>query len=355
MTGQHDILKPLAADVVETFYQTLPKLFVFTNDKFLLENRFQGPSACAHAETIAWFNRRFGGLLLGAYGFGLYGRLHEEFPVCIAMLVGRGISAARVDALLRAWIIGIQCLVRRPAAEQLVPPLSRLLSRIAELSRQAEAEDPPLEGRVGEFYDLLIARNRKFAAEYILSRIREGMTIEDVYTLILLPALERIRLLWLKNRLSAAEAHTAEDICRYVMFRVIDSIFGERRYPFRALVACMPGEEDVLSAEVFANFLEIKGWSVSFLGHDASEEDIGRALEANQPQVLVMSVASVSQLYPAQNLLSQLKGGFPHVRIGAQGRAVMLVQQYFEPLTDVMISGFEQGHTAMLDQVISHA
>ena len=355
MTGQYDSLKPLAPDIVETFYQTLPKLFVFANDKFLLENRFQAPCACAHTETVALFNRRFGGLLLGAYGFGLYDRLHEEFPACIAMLAGRGIPTESIEALLRAWIIGIQCLVRRQAAQHLVPPLSRLLCCISDLAREAKAEDPPLEGRVGDFYELLTAQNRKFAAEYILSRIRDGMTIEDVYTLILLPALERIRLLWIKNRLTAAVAHTAEDICRYVMFRVIDSVFGERRYPFRALVACMQGEEDVLSAEVFANFLEIKGWSVFFLGHDASEEDIGQALEANRPQVLVLSVASVSQLYPARNLLSQLKSSFPRVRIFAQGRAIMLVRPYFEPLTDAVISGFEQGHTAMLAQVISHA
>jgi len=355
MITPHHLFAPLSEDIVESFHQSLPKLLVFVNDKFLLENRFQGGRGSSHSETIAEFNHRFSGLLLGVYGFGLYEHLFEEFPNSIAMLIGRGIPAEALGSLLKAWIIGIQCLLRRQVAEQLVPALEHLLSRVAVLAEKAAAPDPPLTGQVQEFFDLLAARNRKFAAEYILSRIRTGTTIEEAYATILLPARERIRLLWLKNRLSAADAATAQDICRYVMFRVVDSVFGERRYPFRALVACMYGEEDVLSAEVFANFLEIKGWSASFLGHDASEDDIVYAVGTSRPQVLVLAIATVAQLYDGRRLLVQLREKFPEVKIVGCGAAVMRSVPYFEPLTDALVTGFEQGHTVMLNLVIPHA
>ncbi|MCX8043275.1 MAG: cobalamin B12-binding domain-containing protein [Desulfobacterota bacterium] len=355
MASRPPFSAPLAADSVAVFYHAIPKLLVFISDKILLDSRFQEPCCSEHAETIAEFNRRLSGLLLAAYGFGLYDCLHEAFPECIALLAGRGVPVDRVPMLLQTWIIGIECLIRRSVAEQLVPALHRLTSCSAGLSQQALAPDPPLEGHAGAFYDLLAARNRKFAAEYILSRIREGTSIEDVYGRVLLPARERIKRLWCKNRLSAADVQTAEDICRYVMFRVIDSVFGERRYPFKAMVACVQGEEDPLSAEVLANFLEIKGWSVLFLGHDASDEDVLHAVSVNTPNVVVLSVASVSRLYEGRALLMRLKSEFPGMQVVGYGSAIMRARDAFEPLTNALITGFEQGHAAMLQLVIAHA
>lgn len=355
MTAALPTFPPLSSDTVEAFRRALPKLLVFVNDKFLLENRFQGTCACEHAEAIEQFNRAFSELLLGVYCFSLYEQLAVQFPGYIAMLESRGIRRESLESLLKAWIIGVQCLVQRPASGRLIPPLEWLLANTAALAVQAAAAEQPLEEPVRKFFDLLAAKNRKFAAEHILSLIREGRSIEDTYTMILLPALSRIKLLWRKNALSAADEHTAEDICRYVMFRVVDSVFGERRYPFKTLVACIQGEENILNAEVFASFLEIKGWSVSFIGHDAPEEDIIHAVATGSPQVVVLSVASVSRLPAARDLLQQLRTRFTEVKTVTEGPAILLAHKDFEPLSDVVISGFEQGHAAMLDLVIPHA
>lgn len=355
MTAAVPTFPTLDPDTVAAFHQALPKLLVFVNDKFLLENRFQGACSCAHADIIENFNRDFSQLLLGVYGFSLYAQLSVEIPGAIAMLESRGIQRASFESLLKAWIIGIQCLVKRPASDRLIPPLEWLLAHAAALYGQAGAAEQPLEETVLKLYDLLAAKNRKFAAEYVLSLIREGRSIEEVYTTVLLPALGRIRLLWRKNALSAADEHAAEDICRYVMFRVVDTIFGERRYPFKALVACIQGEENILSAEVLASFLEIKGWSVCFIGHDAPEEDILHAVMTAAPQVIVVSVASVARLHAARDLLQQLRERFPAVKTVTEGPAVLLAREAFEPLSDAVISGFEQGHADMLNLVIPHA
>jgi len=355
MTAPPSAVPALAADVIAEFQQSLPKLFVFVGDKFLLDNRFHGPGFCGHAETIAAFNRRFGFVLLDVYRFGLYDRLRAAFPGEVAALTGRGIPHRAVVALLRSWIIGMECLLKRPTAAQLVPALELLCTDAQTFSDQPAAVVPELDGQARGFFDLLAAKNRKFAAEYILSRIREGRTIEDVYRMILLPALERTRTLWRTAGMSAADARTAEDICRYVMFRVVDGVFGERRYPFKALVACMQGEEDVLDAEVLANFLEIKGWSVSFLGHDASDEDILRAVESGNPQALVLSVATLGRLLAAWDLAGTVRQRFPQVRTGVAGAAVLYARAAFAPQADCIIEGFEQGHAALLALVIGHA
>ena len=346
---------PLSQDDTDAFREALPKLLIFVHDKFLLDSRAACGEACRSIDLLTKFNFNFGGLLLGTYEFGLYGCLADELALQIAELDSRGIKRAHVESLLKSWMLAIQSLVKRRAADRLIPALEWLHQNSGLLYEKLSAQAPPLDETGRAFFDLLMAKNRKFAAEYILARIRDGRSIESVYAAIVLPALQHIRFLWIKNSISAADEHAAGDICRYIIFRIIDSIFGERQYPFKALVACMQGEENVLGAEVLANFLEIKGWVVSFLGHDASDEDIVHALSTSSPQVAVLSVSSISRLPAAKSLIQEIRKAVPQVKIILEGRAALLARQAFQPLSDGIISGFEEGHAAMLTLVTAHA
>lgn len=344
------------ADAAQAFGQALPKLVVFVNDKFALENRFAcEDGACRHMETARDFTRRFGDLLLGVYSFGLGASLAQEAAAHIVSLESRGIRPDAVEALLKSWILAIQCLVRRAAAELLVAPLQQLVNNLPALYAAMKEPPPALPEGLGAFFDLLMAKDRKFAAEFILGRIRDGASIERVYEDVLLPALERMRLLWLQNRVSAVDERAAVDICRYVILRVIDSIFGERRYPFKALVACMPCEDDTLGAEVFANFLAIKGWSVSFLGSGVPADDIMYAVLKNSPQAVVLSSASVAGLPAMRGLVDGIREKYPQMKIAVHGRAACLVRAQLAPLVDLVAAGFEEAHAALLQEVLPRA
>jgi methanogenic corrinoid protein MtbC1 len=135
----------------------------------------------------------------------------------------------------------------------------------------------------------------------------------------------------------------------------MDSIFGERRFPFRALVACMPGEQEALDVEVFANFLEIKGWSVYFLGSDVSDEDIMYAIMKNSPQAVVLSVSSIAGLPSAQILIAQIREKYPQIQLAVHGRAALLARQRLASQVDVFISGLEEGHSELLKKVLPDA
>ena len=345
-----------AANAAQAFAQALPKLAVFVNDKFALENRFAcAADSCKHMETARDFTRRFGDLLLGIYSFDLGSCLTQESAEHIQSLESRGIKPESVTELLKSWILAIQCLIKRDAADRLIPPLQQLVKNLPGI--YAAIKEPPqaLPAELEPFFDLLMTKNRKFAAELILSRIRDGASIERVYEDILLPALDRMRLLWLQNRASAVDERAAADICRYIILRVIDGIFGERRYPFKVLVACMPGEDDTLGAEVFANFLAIKGWSVAFLGSGIPTDDIMYAVLKNSPQAVVLSTASVAGLPEARSLIAGIREKYPQIKIAVHGRAALLVREQIAPLVDLVASGLEDAHDALLKEVLPRA
>ncbi len=349
-------LPPVSSDAVEAFRSHLPKLVDFTNDKFALDRRFAcGHSCCRKPELAAEFNKTFGEILLGIYTFSLYECLAQEFGRHAAALDARGLHRDFTEAFLKAWIMGLQALIKRPESSQLAAPLERLSAHLESFYQEAPEQEPRLDERAVRFLSYLLQHNRKFAAETLLSLMREGATVEDVYNDVLTPALMHVSSLWRRNEISTADYNTANDICRYVMFRIMDSIFGERRYPFKVLVCCLPGEAEVLGGEIFANYLEIKGWAVSFIRQPQSRDDILYSVTKNQPQAVVCSVASIARLPDAGALIEQIRSAAPSVYIFMEGPAAILARERLVPGADGVVSGLEEGHREMLDQVMPHA
>jgi len=347
---------PPSSAAIEAFRLCLPKLLVFVNEKFAIDNRFvfEG-SHSPKINLIQDFNKNFGELLLAVYEFNLYENLVEELLLHITALDSRELKKSFFDMGLNSWIMGIQCTIKHPECDELVHPLQWLHRNLALLYEKVAEVESGFDERSRNFMDLLLKRNRKFAAEHILSLMREGTSIEQIYSSVLLPVLRHIRLLWRQKKISIAEEHAATDICRYIILRVIDSIFNERRLPFEVLVACVPGEAHVLDGEVFANFLETKGWPVFFIGRDIPEEDIIHALQTNRPRVVVLSVASIARLPGARSLIGQIRGLDPNIKIVLEGHAALLARQPLAPITDAVVSGLEDGHATLFNLVMPHA
>jgi methanogenic corrinoid protein MtbC1 len=353
--GAH-YFKPVSRTAFDLFCQHLPKLLVFVSEKFQLENKYLCEDAsCTRMDLVEDFNRKFGQLLAGIYDFSLFEYFADEFSWLVAEHESRGLKRTFLESDLKAWILGINSMIKRPESAELVQPIDCLHRYMPAVYAQLEAGEIEIDIKAAQFVDQLLRKNRKFASESLLALIREGLTIEQAYANVLLPALNRVRHLWRKNQISAADVYVATDICRYTIFRVMDSIFGERKYPFKALVACVPDEEDVLGSEVFANFLEIKGWTVSYIGHGFSVEDILHAIDTNKPQVVVLAAESISWLPAAQKLIEEIRHTVPQVKIAMEGRAAQRARSAFEPLVEAIVSGLDEGHKAMLAMVMPHA
>ncbi len=349
-------MPPLSDETVDAFSRQLPKLLVFADEKIELESRFgDGPCGCPRTDLSLGFNKQFGRLLLSVYQFSLYEELAHEVARHSVILESRGMKQAGMETVLSAWIMGIQSLLPPHDAAPLVAPLRILDQNMAFLCAQADTPPPVLDDTTRTFMDYILQKNRKFAAETLLKLIREGRTVEQAYRDVLLPALRHIARLWRKNDICVADEYAATDICRYVMFRVIDSIFGERRYPFKALVTCMPEETDMLGGEIFANYLEIKGWSVYFIGQAGSGDDILHALQKTRPQVIVLSVMSITCLPAAGSLIEQIRSSDQNVKIVTEGHAARIAADTLAPRIDGTISDFEKGNAHMLSLVMPDA
>jgi len=129
--------------------------------------------------------------------------------------------------------------------------------------------------------------------------------------------------LWQTGRVSVADEHAATEICRYVLYRLFDSIEPAKPVGLKALVSCVPGDEHELGVEIVGECLRLKGWEVFIVGRSTPSEDILKALAEFRPHVAFFSATLVANLPAARALVTEAQKTLPGLGVVLGGAAAV--------------------------------
>lgn len=118
-----------------------------------------------------------------------------------------------------------------------------------------------------------------------------GVPVPVIQLEILQPAQREIGRLWQENRISVAQEHLATSISQLVLSHLYPRLPREPANGRLALVACVEGERHEVGARMGADFLEMAGFDVRFLGADVPTRSLLEMIEVVRPDVLGLSVA----------------------------------------------------------------
>ncbi|HEU4412403.1 MAG TPA: cobalamin-dependent protein [Polyangiaceae bacterium] len=145
--------------------------------------------------------------------------------------------------------------------------------------------------------------------------VHAGVAVPDLHLRVVQPAQHEIGRLWQENRISVAQEHLATSISQLVVSHLYQHMPRERPNGKRALVACVEGEQHDVGARMGADFLEMAGFEVRFLGANVPVDAI--VLEAASADLLGLSASMLSHapaLTATVKAVRQAKGGgFPVV------------------------------------------
>jgi len=331
---------------VQMFRDELPRLLKTVEDKLAIDERYEcGAIPCEQLEFALQGNRGFGRTLLGIFEAGLMELLPQEFRAHAAALRSRGAEAGFFRTMLRAWIGTIHATISDPEAEELALPLEWLGKNMDRLLAEVGRPVSELTAEQSGILGLLLAHRRRDAADFALKALK-GSDVEAVLGGLVLPVLHHVGLLWQANELTVAQEHAATEICRYVVFRVFDSMPRARALPHKALVVCAPEEEHELGAEMMAGYLELRGWDVLFVGRSAPMDDILRTAETVKPNLVMISVTMVADLPAAIRLSRELRKLLPGTKLVAGGRAAVAGRRAVEPEVDAIAADIGEGYRA---------
>ena len=127
--------------------------------------------------------------------------------------------------------------------------------------------------------------------------LERGVPVPKLHLEVVERAQRQIGTLWQENRISVAQEHLATAISQLVVSQLYRHLPRARRNGRRVLVACAEGEQHEMGARIAADFLEMAGFDVHFLGANVPADSVAAMAAERRPgrrpvDLLVLSAAT---------------------------------------------------------------
>jgi DNA-binding transcriptional MerR regulator len=203
-------------------------------------------------------------------------------------------------------------LMARHIADGVAAREAAALAASAELERPPEPGTASSPGRTAVFDpDATRARLRRAieafdepAAQAAVDEMLAAATMDALLSDVVVPFLRDVGERWQRGELSVAQEHFATHVLRGRLLGLARGWgAGTGR---RALLACPSGERHDLGLIAFGLALRARGWRIDFLGSDTPVESITRAVQAVEPDLVVVSATAPELISPVRADLAAL-------------------------------------------------
>lgn len=178
----------------------------------------------------------------------------------------------------------------------------------------------PLSGSLaGRYLASQLTGDRREALRLVEDEgLGRGVSPPDIHLSVVQPAQYEIGRLWQENSISVAQEHVATAISQLVLAFLYPRMPRAPRVEKRVMVACVEGEFHDMGARVCADFLEMGGFDVRFLGADVPAESLVLAAKHDKPDVVALSMSMIFHADTAKRTIKAL-------RAATDGRVPILI------------------------------
>ncbi len=164
--------------------------------------------------------------------------------------------------------------------------------------------------------------DRRRALKIAQSALNEGTDIRDLYMEVFQPAMHEIGRLWEVNEITVAQEHLATAITQSVMAQLYAYVFARPSIGKTLVATCIGGELHELGIRMIADFFEIEGWDVYYLGANMPQVDVVNMVNEQHADLLAISVTLNNHVPHARNLIQSVRastiGSSIKVMVGGQ-------------------------------------
>jgi methanogenic corrinoid protein MtbC1 len=243
-----------------------------------------------------------------------YELLARTIPWVYRAYRARGFSYDYFPVELAAWKRAVGECFDNTLCSEVVGIYDWLISHhedMIQLSLNGEEPTSSLHAEATEMQEALLSLLLQGDSRGSLQLVNQSVkTIDDLkhfYLDVVCPVMHRVGLLWEKNVVSVAEEHVATAIigritaALYPLFARVDMSRG------KVVVTAGSNEFHETGARMLADFLEMEGWDVTYLGANTPQEELLATLKRHKPFIVAISVATVFNLDHARQTIERIK------------------------------------------------
>ncbi len=163
--------------------------------------------------------------------------------------------------------------------------------------------------------------------------IAAGLSISQLYLNVIQAAQYRAGKMWEAGEVTVSQEHLATGISQLAIAQLYSMMPRSSAAGHRVLIACVPGETHDMGPRILADFFEMAGFDVRYLGADVPSTDIVEEAKKSRPDIVALSATMTYNLPAFRNTVAELRTTLgEEIRIAAGGQAFQLTPELLDEL-----------------------
>jgi methanogenic corrinoid protein MtbC1 len=208
-----------------------------------------------------------------------------------------------------------------------------LVSFDAPLPRGPERSSSPGDRKlVLEYLEAILRGRRDDAQNVVLDRAESGVPVPQIYRQVLEPAQIELGRLWHAGEINAADEHFASATTQSVM-SMLRPRFTAKPKNGRAVVATsVEGDLHEIGVRMVADYFEIDGWNVLYLGANTPSADVLEMIRNHQAGLLAVSASTGLHVRDVGELIEQIRAdeACTHTKVLVGGGPFIAIPDLYE-------------------------
>jgi methanogenic corrinoid protein MtbC1 len=168
----------------------------------------------------------------------------------------------------------------------------------------------------------LVGDRREAVRVIIEEGIAGGTSINELQAGVVQAAQVQIGQLWQQQRVTIAQEHMATAISQVALAALFERATSKTRLGKKLVISCPEGEEHELPARLVADFLELEGFDVRFLGANVPHDALVHCVQREKPDAVGLSLTMAVNVDSLRTAIERIRA-VTEVPIVVGGRAVI--------------------------------
>lgn len=175
---------------------------------------------------------------------------------------------------------------------------------------------------LNDYQQAIFRGDAQQASEAIGRAMAVQVPASEIYLQIIAPAQVAVGEAWLSRQISVAQEHVATEISLSEMARLRHATRPKFRLGLRAVVASVDGDGHWIGSRIVADFLQMEGWEVEFVGTNTPQQDFVDLVKTKSPDLVGLGITLAECGASLAELCSRVKSEVPQAQILVGGRGI---------------------------------
>ncbi len=202
------------------------------------------------------------------------------------------------------------------------------------------------------YLEAQIAGNQRVALRVVQDALDEGFGVPTLQRDVVQASQREIGRLWQENKISIAHEHMATAISQMALVHLFQHAMPAAGRDHKILVACVEGEMHELPARLVADYLEIAGFDVRFLGANVPTPSLCSVIAVEKPDLLALSVTMSFNVGGLRSAITGVRERFSRLPILIGGHALKWAPELAGQLGVATVGGTPGEIIATIDRTL---